>query len=208
MSPRRSVVETRRTRQRILDRSLQIASLEGLEGLTIGRLAEEVGMSKAGVIGHFGTKEGLQLAVVDCAAESFERHVPQLVHDAPPGLPHLRATCEAWVRYLEHDALPGGCFFAAAAAEFDGRKGPVRDAIARMNAMWRRELLLHIHRAVRAGELPSETDADQLVYELIGTMLALNLYLQLQNDRSAPDRARRAVNRLLQIYPAGPAPCA
>jgi AcrR family transcriptional regulator len=197
MSPRRSVIETRHTRQRILDRSLAIASVEGLEGLTIGRLASELGMSKAGLLGHFGTKESLQLAVVDTAAEMFAREVPQRARDTPSGLPRLRAVCEAWVSYLERNVLPGGCFFTAAAAEFDGRSGPVRDAIAGMNALWQRDLRIHIRRAVSAGELPSDTDPDQLVYELVGIILGLNHFLQLSHDRSAPTRARRALNRLL-----------
>ncbi|WP_338783093.1 TetR/AcrR family transcriptional regulator [Streptomyces sp. DG1A-41] len=201
MSPRNSVVEARRTRQRIVDRSVAIASVEGLEGLTIGRLATELGMSKAGVLGHFGTKESLQLAVVDAAAELFAREVPQRVGEAPPGLPRLRALCEAWVSYLERDVLPGGCFFTAASAEFDGRSGPVRDAVAGMNAVWQRDLRVQVRTAVAAGDLPPDTDADQLVYELAGIMLALNHFLQLQHDHSAPDRARRALHRLLGVRP-------
>ncbi|WP_238413207.1 TetR family transcriptional regulator C-terminal domain-containing protein [Saccharothrix deserti] len=122
----------------------------GVEGLATGRLAAEIGMSKAGVLGHFGTKESLQLAVV-----------------------------------------------GAAAAEFDGRSGPVRDAIAGMDALWQRDLRIHIRRAVSDGDLPPDTDADQLVCEIAGIMLALNHFLQLQRDRLAPARARRALHRLL-----------
>jgi AcrR family transcriptional regulator len=197
VSPRKSVVETLHTRQRILDRSLAIASSEGLEGLTIGRLASELGMSKAGLLGHFGTKQALQLAVVDTAAEMFAREVPQRARHVPSGLPHLRAVCEAWVSYLERNLLPGGCFFTATVAEFDGRSGPVRDAIAGMNAVWQRDLRIHIRRAISDGDLSPDTDADQLVYELIAIMLALNHFLQLYGDRSAPVRARRALGRLL-----------
>ncbi|WP_405949703.1 TetR/AcrR family transcriptional regulator [Streptomyces prunicolor] len=197
MSPRNSVAETRRTRQRIVDRSLAIASVYGLDGLTIGWLATDLGMSKAGVLGHFGTKERLQLAVVDAAAELFTREVPnQVAADVPPGLPRLHGWCDAWVSYLARDVLPGGCFLTAAAAEFDGRSGPVRDAIAGMNDLWQRDLRLQIRHAITAGELQSDTDADQLLYEVVGIMLALNHFLQLQRDRSAPDRARRALHRL------------
>lgn len=199
MSPRHSVLETRRTRERILDRGLAIASAEGLEGLTIGRLAAELGMSKAGVIGHFGTKESLQLAVVDTAADLFSREVLDRVRELelPPGLPRLRALCEAWASYLVADLLPGGCFFTAAAAEFDGRGGPVREAVAGLDALWRRDLRLHAAIAVRAGELPPDPDPDQLVYEIAGAMLALNHFRQLQHDPQAPARARRALRRLL-----------
>ncbi|WP_329790412.1 TetR/AcrR family transcriptional regulator [Lentzea sp. DG1S-22] len=197
MSPRRSVADTLETRQRILDRSLAIASAEGLEGLTIGRLAAELGMSKAGLLGHFGTKEALQLAVVDQAAEVFLREVPGKVEQMPSGLPRLIDVCEAWVSYLEREVLPGGCFFTAATAEFDGRSGRVRDALAGMNALWRRDLRIHIRRAVNDGDLGPDTDADQLIYEILGVMLALNHFLQLEHDSTAPRRARQALKRLL-----------
>ncbi|MFB9931587.1 TetR/AcrR family transcriptional regulator [Amycolatopsis halotolerans] len=197
MSPRKSVAESRSTRQRILDLGLATASAEGLEGLTIGRLAAELGMSKAGVIGHFGTKESLQLAVVEAAAELFVREVPEHARGVPRGLPYLRAACEAWISYLERELLPGGCFFTAAAAEFDGRDGPVRDAVVRMSAFWQRELRVNIWRAVSLDELPADTDIDQLLYEIVAIMLALNHFLQLHGDRQAPARARRALERLL-----------
>ncbi|WP_330274244.1 TetR/AcrR family transcriptional regulator [Lentzea sp. NBC_00516] len=197
MSPRRSAADTRETRQRILDRSLAIASAEGLEGLTIGRLATELGMSKAGLLGHFGTKEALQLAVVDQAAEVFLREVPRKVKQMPSGLPRLIDVCEAWVSYLEREVLPGGCFFTAATAEFDGRSGRVRDALAGMNALWRRDLRIHIRRAVSDGDLKLDTDVDQLIYEVLGVMLALNHFLQLEHDTAAPRRARQALKRLL-----------
>ena len=197
MSPRRSVADTLETRQRILDRSLAIASAEGLEGLTIGRLAAELGMSKAGLLGHFGTKEALQLAVVDQAAEVFLREVPGKVEQMPSGLPRLIDVCEAWVSYLEREVLPGGCFFTAATAEFDGRSGRVRDALAGMNALWRRDLRIHIRRAVNDGDLRPGTDVEQLIYEILGVMLALNHFLQLEHDSTAPRRARQALKRLL-----------
>lgn len=182
MSPRRSVADTRETRQRILDHSLAIASAEGLEGLTIGRLAAELGMSKAGLLGHFGTKEALQLAVVDQAAEVFQREVPGKVKQMPSGLVRLLEVCEAWVSYLERNVLPGGCFFTAATTEFDDRSGRVRDALAGMNALWRRDLRIHIRRAISDGDLAANTDVDQLIYELLGIMLALNHFLQLEHD--------------------------
>ncbi|MGW8887122.1 TetR/AcrR family transcriptional regulator [Streptomyces sp. NPDC055749] len=202
MSPRNSALEAGRTRCRIVGRGLELSSVEGLEGLTIGRLAADLGMSKAGVLGHFGTKESLQLAVVDAAAEQFMHEVTRHAQGTPPGLAHLRALCEAWVSYLERQVLPGGCFFTAAAAEFDGRAGLVRDAIAAMDALWLRDLGIHIRRAITAGELPPDTDGDQLLYELAGAMLALNHHLQLHHDRQASTRARRAIQRLLAPCPA------
>ena len=192
MSPRKSVVETRHTKRRIVDHSLALASVEGLEGLTIGRLATELGMSKAGLLGHFGTKEGLQLAVVDAAAELFSREVHA---SAPPGLPKLRALCEAWVSYLERDVLPGGCFFTATASEVDGRPGPVRDAVLGLTELWHRDLRLQIRLA--AADLPPGTDPDQLLHDIVGVMLALNLFRQLHRDPKAPAQARAALRRLL-----------
>uniref|UniRef100_A0AAU2V5Z2 TetR/AcrR family transcriptional regulator n=1 Tax=Streptomyces sp. NBC_00003 TaxID=2903608 RepID=A0AAU2V5Z2_9ACTN len=200
MSPRTSVLEAGRTRQRIVDHALALASVDGLEGVTIGRLATDLGMSKAGVLGHFGTKQSLQLAVVDAAADMFAREVTQRVRGVPPGLAHLEALCEAWLSYLERKLLPGGCFFTAVAAEFDGRGGPVRDAIAGLDSLWRRDLNIHIRRAVNLGDLPVQTDPDQLVYELVGIMLALNHSLQLHRDEQAPERARRAVRQRLKAH--------
>lgn len=177
---------------------MELASAEGLEGLTIGRLAADLDMSKSGVLGHFGTKESLQLAVLETAAEVFFREVPQRAVAAAAGMPHLLALCEAWISYLERGVFPGGCFFAAAATEFDDRDGPVREAVARLTSLWQgHDLRRHVRLAVAAGDLPPATDPEQVVFELTGQMLALNFALQLHRDRGAPDRARRATARLL-----------
>ncbi|MCP3803800.1 TetR/AcrR family transcriptional regulator [Allokutzneria sp. A3M-2-11 16] len=197
MSPRRSATEARHTRSVILDRGVEVASVEGLEGLTIGRLAADLGMSKSGLLGHFGSKEVLQLAVIDTAAGIFGQEVPGRVTGVESGLPRLRALCSAWVSYLERGVFPGGCFFTAAVAEFDDREGPVRDAIAGMVAVWRRDLMIQIRLATSVGELPADTDADQLMFELYGVLLSLNHSLRLDRDNKAGDRARRAIARLL-----------
>jgi AcrR family transcriptional regulator len=197
MSPRRSVAEARQTRADILARGVRLASAEGLEGLTIGRLAADLGLSKSGVLGHFGSKEELQLAVVDAAAEVFSREVAERARGIEPGLPRLQAMCAAWVAYLERRVFPGGCFFTAASAEFDDRPGRVRDAIAGLATVWNRDLYRQIRTAVAAGDLPPDTDADQLVFEVSGVIMALNNALQLFRDTAAPARARRALGRLL-----------
>ena len=197
MSPRRSVADARQTRAAIVARGVHVASIEGLQGLTIGRLAADLGLSKSGLLGHFGSKEALQLEVVDAAAEVFTREVADRAAGTAPGMPKLLAMCAAWVSYLERGVFPGGCFFTAAATEFDDRHGPVRDAIAGLNSLWERDLRRQIRIAVSAGDLPSDTDADQVVFELVGLMLALNRALQLYRDRAAPERARRAMSRLL-----------
>ncbi|SDK50132.1 TetR/AcrR family transcriptional regulator [Nonomuraea jiangxiensis] len=201
MSPRRSAAEARDTRSAILDRSVAIASTEGLEGLTIGRLATELGMSKSGVLGHFGSKEALQLAVLDRAGEIFRAEVWTPVVSVTPGLARLRAVCETWISYLERAVFPGGCFFVAAAHEFDGRPGPVRDAVEGRFDAWRGRLLKETRRAVEAGDLPAGTDPGQLVFELMGLLMALNHTLQLHHDPNAAGHARRAVRTRLAAHP-------
>ncbi|NGO67591.1 TetR/AcrR family transcriptional regulator [Streptomyces boncukensis] len=199
MSPRKSAAEARRTRERIIERSVAIGSVEGLEGLTIGRLAADIGMSKAGVLGHFGTKQQLQLAALHGASGLFSRLVWEPVAGLRPGLTRLRALCEAWIRYLEHEraAFPGGCLFAAASVEFDARGGPVRDTVARMLLRARRLLVNDLRIAVAEGELARDTDPEQLAFEITGLYLALNQELQLHRDPRAPARVRRALDRLL-----------
>ena len=176
---------------------MRLASSEGLEGLTIGRLATVLNMSKSGVLGHFGSKEDLQLAVVDAAADIFTKEVADKARGVDPGLPKLLAMCRAWVSYLERRVFPGGCFFTAAASEFDDRPGRVRNAVAGLTTVWNRDLYRQTRTAMAAGDLPSDTDADQLVFEVTGVVLALNNALQLHRDTTAPTRARRALSRLI-----------
>lgn len=197
MSPRRSVAEARRTRAEILACGARLASVEGLEGLTIGRLATELRMSKSGILGHFGSKEELQLAVVTTAAEIFTREVADRARGTTPGQPRLLAMCAAWVSYLERRVFPGGCFFTAAAAEFDDRPGRVRDAIVGLASVWNRDLYRQVRTAVADGDLPADTDADQVVFEISGVLVALNHALQLYRDTTAPARARQALGHLL-----------
>ncbi|WP_121161971.1 TetR/AcrR family transcriptional regulator [Micromonospora pisi] len=206
MSPRRSSAEAGQTRAAILARGVEVASVEGLEGLTIGRLATDLGLSKSGLLGHFGSKEALQLAVVDTAAEIFFRETSGDTEGVTPGLPRLRAMCAAWVSHVEREVFPGGCFFTAAASEFDDRDGPVRDAVAGLVGLWERDLRLHVRLAVADGDLPAGTDPDQVVFELVGQMLALNHGLRLHRDREALARTRRAMERLLGGYGPAPAP--
>ncbi|MEV6205640.1 TetR/AcrR family transcriptional regulator [Kitasatospora sp. NPDC051914] len=204
MSPRKSVAEARRTRERIVAHGIALASVDGLEGLTIGRLAADLGMSKAGVLGHFGTKEALQLAALEGAAAVFSRTVWEPAQHEPPGLPRLRALCEAWITYLEteREVFPGGCLFTTAAVEFDARGGPVHDAVGRLLRLWRRRLAAEARTAAADGTLPAGTDPEQLAYELGGLYLALNQELQLFGSADAADRTRRALDRMLDPAPA------
>ena len=197
MSPRRSAADAAGTRTAIVERALEVGSVEGLEGLTIGRLADDVGMSNSGLIRHFGSKEGLQLAALDAGIELFVREIWEPAADSEPGIVRLRALCDAWVSYLERNLLPGGCFLTAAATEFDGRGGPVREATREAWARWLRLLEREARTAIEAGQLPADGDPAQIAFELNGIGMALNNALQLHEDPAGVRHARRAFERVL-----------
>lgn len=197
MSPRRSAAEAQATRGRILGRAAEIASEEGLDGITIGRLADELEMSKSGVHKHFGTKETLQISTLDKAFVDFWHRVVEPALAEPPGLRRLRAVCANSVGYLEAPLLPGGCLMTAALTEYDARPGRVRDAVAEVWSRWREQLRADLTAAVGNGELPAGFDIDQALFEIIAAGLALNAAMQLQHDRAAGGRARRAIERAL-----------
>jgi AcrR family transcriptional regulator len=195
--PRHSAQEAQRTRAAIVDCAVRRASVEGLDGLTIGRLADELGLSKAGVVGPFGSRERLQLAALQRAMDVFRQNVWDPVADLPAGRERLAAVCERWIAELERPTFPGGCFMTTAATEWDARSGPVHDAVARAQKRWLRVLRADADVAVRAGELSARTDPDQLVFELNGVAMSLNQAVLLTDDETAGSRARRAVRRLL-----------
>lgn len=194
---RRSKEEAAETRSTIVERAVDVASLNGLEGLTIGTLAGQVGMSKSGLIRHFGSKEGLQLAALEAAIERFTAEVWEPVADEPPGLARLRATCASWISYLERGVFPGGCFLSSASLEFDDRPGPVRDEIAAAMGRWLAVLARDAEIARVAGELPAETDPEQTAFELNAILMGANWASRLLRDDAAFGRAERAVERLL-----------
>ena len=187
-----------RTRDAILGRAMDLASLEGLEGLTIGRLATELSMSKSGLFAHFGSKEELQLATLAAANGVLWREVVEPAAGIESGLHRLRALIEGYVGYLEREVFPGGCFLSAAAAEFDGRPGAVRDAIVVASRAWGDELEGQAGIAVAKGELPQGTDPTQLAFELNALASGANVAYQLHRDRQAFERARMAIARLLE----------
>jgi AcrR family transcriptional regulator len=195
VSPSREVGE--RTRDAILERATDLASVEGLEGLTIGRLSTELGMSKSGLFSHFGSKEELQLATVARASGVLWREVVEPAARSEPGVARLGALVEAYLRYLEREVFPGGCFLTAAAAEFDGRPGPVRDAIVRASRAWMNELEEQAETARARDELPVDLDPPQLAFELNALADAANAVYQLHGERRAFARAREAIARLL-----------
>jgi AcrR family transcriptional regulator len=178
------------TREAILDRAVDLASTEGLEGLTIGRLASELAMSKSGLFGHFGSKEELQLATIDAAQRRFVSAVVEPALGEPEGAPRLRALCDRFVAYLEGRVFPGGCFWGATMAEFDGRPGPVRDRIRDRVGAWLAEL-------ERQATIAGADDPRQLAFELQALGQGANSSFQLFGDPAAFRRARRAMEPLL-----------
>ena len=160
------------TRETILDHAYALARLEGLEGLSIGTLATDVGMSKSGVFAHFGSREELQLAVLDTGRQRFVNQVLQPALHQPRGLPRLRAIVANWFEWgREHQ---NGCVLLSATSEYDGRDGALHDGVVQQQAGWRSELQKTITQAVELGHLRADTDADQLAFEIYALMLGLH----------------------------------
>lgn len=181
-----------RTRQAILEAAVDIASVAGLEGLTIGQLATRLSMSKSGLFAHFGSKEDLQLATVDTARSIFINAVIKPTFAAEHGLSRLWKLCDIWLAYVGGKVFRGGCFFAAAAAEFDSRPGPVRDRIAAIMKEWLALLAQIVGDAQHDRQLDQAVDPAQLAFEINALELAANWAFQLYGDKQAFDRARAA----------------
>lgn len=180
------------TRASILERAVDLASVEGLEGLTIGRLSAELRMSKSGLFAHFGSKQDLQLATIAAAAERFKAQVIDPVLDLPDGAARLRAMAE---RYLDQlDNYSGGCFWAATSAEYDDRPGPVRDAIAGAMDAWLGELQ-------RQAGIAGVEGPERFAFELYALVMGTNARYRLSGDRRVFDYAHEALDRLLAELP-------
>jgi len=182
-----------KTRRDILQVAVDIASAEGLESLSIGRLAAELEMSKTGIFSHFGSKEQLQLATVEAAKEIFLEQVAQPPLKSPQGVPRLKAMLEHWLGYVERIVFRGGCFFAAASAEFDSRPGRVRNRIAELTKAWMLALQEEIRFAQRQKEISESVNPAQLAFELHAYVQEANWAFKLFNDKSAFLLARRAI---------------
>lgn len=182
-----------RRREAILETAVDIASAEGLEGLTIGRLATQLAMSKSGLFAHFGSKEDLQLATVEAAREVFIREVIRPAFTAAHGLPRLWKLCDIWLAHVQEGVFRGGCFFAAAAAEFDSRPGPVRDRIAEIMKEWLGILRRAVAEAQAAGQMNSNVEPPQLAFEFNALELGANWAFQLYGDKQSFARARAAI---------------
>ena len=182
------------TRASILDRAVDLASAEGLDGLTIGRLASELEMSKSGLFAHFGSKQDLQLATVEAAARRFREAVIDPAKDAPDGARRLRAMTAAYIADLDSNGNSGGCFWAATSAEYDDRPGPVRDAIAAALDAWLGEL-------ERQARVAGVAEPERLAFELYALVMGANARYRLSGDRRVFAYARESAEALLAELP-------
>jgi AcrR family transcriptional regulator len=188
-----------RTRRAILTAAVNVASVEGLEGLSIGRLATELEMSKSGLFAHFGSKEELQISTVRAAAAIFgQRVVAPAQERFEPGIARLQGMLDNWLDYMERGIFAGGCFFAAATIEMDGRPGPVRDCIAQQMTRWAGTLAEYGRTAIERGELREDTDPEQLAFELDALGTAVNSGWQLHENEVVFERGHRAIRRRLE----------
>ncbi|MFI6921309.1 TetR/AcrR family transcriptional regulator [Nonomuraea spiralis] len=189
----------RRSREAILEQAVSLASVHGLDGLTLGRLAEAAGVSKAGFFAHWRDKEQLQLDTVERAVRQWSDEIVKPALQAPRGVARILALHEARLRFYENGVLPGGCFFFTVQVEFDDRPGPVRERVVRAMADWLGFIERLVREAVELGELPPETDPAQLAYEIdaLGEAVVTHTRLLGRGD-AAYERARRAVHDRLK----------
>ncbi|WP_041453607.1 TetR/AcrR family transcriptional regulator [Anaeromyxobacter dehalogenans] len=185
------------TREAILDEAVRLASEVGLEGVTIGRLADALDLSKSGLFAHFSSKERLQVALLDHAAARFVEAVLRPALAAPRGEARLRALVERWLRWPTEVPQPGGCVFVQANVELDDRPGPARDRLVALQREWLATLVRVVRESRDAGQLDAATDPDQVAFEIYGILLSTHLALRLLGDRRAHRRARAALDRLL-----------
>ncbi|GAA2970151.1 TetR/AcrR family transcriptional regulator [Actinokineospora diospyrosa] len=185
------------TRRVTLARAVDIATVDGLEGLTLGRLAAELQLSKSGIFAHFGSKEELQLATISFAEEVFTEHVLRPAFQAPRGKPRLLTLFERWMDFSRARVFAGGCFFSTVMAEFDAREGKVRDVVVRWRTTWSELLTRLIEEAVEEGHLTPGIDVSQLVFELTAFGRAANHDSLLTRDDSHYDRALTALRARL-----------
>lgn len=195
---RRTRAPGQRSRARVVEQAAKLATIEGLEGLSIGRLAEVAGLPKSSVHALFGSKEKLQLATISAARDSFITEVvgPAL-GSAEPGRQRLLALCEGYLSYVERRVFPGGCFFVAASAEVGAQAGPVHDEVARVQQQWRDLLAREARAAVGNGELPDGADPAQLAFELGVILAGTDIVSVLHDDTHAIGRARTAIGARL-----------
>jgi len=187
------------TRAAILDVALELASRNGLEGLTIGLLADRMNMSKSGVFAHYGSREDLQMEVLKLYHHRFEQEVFFPSVKEPRGLPRLAPMLARWVKRVSVE-IASGCIYISGAVEYDDREGPIREQLVSMVRAWQEALLRSVQQAVELGHLRKDLDAAQLVFEMHGLILALHHDARFLRNPGAVERARAAFERLVENY--------
>jgi AcrR family transcriptional regulator len=194
---RRPRSDGERSRAAILREAARLATVEGLDGLSLARLADAVGMSKSGLFAHFGSKEELQLATIEAASTIFEELVIEPAADAPAGVPRLRAYIKGFLDHVEEGVFPGGCFFISAVSELDTHPGPVRDGAMAFSWRWLQLLAEQVAAGQVAGELDPASDAAQIAFELHAFMVLGNMQFVASGQPAVLDFVRRAVDTRL-----------
>src|SRR3954454_5072070 len=194
---RRPRSDGERSRAAILREAARLATVEGLDGLSLARLAQAVGMSKSGLFAHFGSKEELQLATIDAASAIFDELVIEPAAKEAAGVPRLQAYIERFLEHVEEGVFPGGCFFVSAMSELDTHPGPVRDGAMAFSQRWLTLLAEQVAAAQAAGELDPAADASQIAFELNAYMVLGNMQFVASSDPIFLDRVRRAVDARL-----------
>jgi AcrR family transcriptional regulator len=187
------------TRAAILDMALDLASRDGLEGLTIGLLADKMNMSKSGVFAHFGSREDLQIEVLKLYHQRFEQEVFFPSMKEPRGIERLKSMYARWIKRVSVE-IASGCIYISGAVEYDDRAGPIREELVAMVQAWQGALLRCVRQAIEIGDLKSDTDADQLVYEMYGLILALHHDARFLRMPGSVDRARVGFDRLIENF--------
>jgi AcrR family transcriptional regulator len=185
------------TRERILESALELATTDGLTGLSIGRLADRTRMSKSGLFAHFGSKEGLQVDVLELAAERFRETVIMPAFRAPRGEPRLRALFEHWLDWLDSDVMPGGCLFVAAAAELDDQPGAAREALAEAQRQWLDALARATRIAIEEKHFRADVDPALFAFQMHSLVLGYHHSRRLLRDPQAARRVRDAFEALV-----------
>jgi AcrR family transcriptional regulator len=191
------------TKERIVASALRVASVEGLEGITLGRLADEVGMSKSGLFAHFRSKEELQLAVLTAASEAFTDVVVRPALAAPRGRPRVQALFDHWLEWESHVSVPGGCVFMHLSVELDDKEGPARDALVLAQQWWLDAIARAAKLAVSVGDFKSDTDPELFAFQMHGILNAFYHSKRLLRDPKSSDRARRSFESLLKSVATG-----
>ena len=191
----RRLLRGARSRQTIARHAVDVASLESLDGLSLGRLAHDLGLSKSGIQALFGTKEKLQLATIEAAGRAFDEAVVRPAIAQAAGLPRLRALVERWIAYVDPPLFPGGCFWAANLPAFDSQPGPIRDALATQQRVWRGLLADELRHAAAGGDI-APLDSVRAAFLIDAVLTASNTALRL-GDRDATETVRRFIDGLL-----------